>query len=126
MLYHRDTLEGLTNDSESESDEDSESDEEPELPTRTYNLAEDFDINSDPLTKEIIPYAHLDYNYVKTNHQKMGAGADNRLFNRMKYTSIQPQIAKEARARYNKELLRPFIEEELKLHARKDWWETMD
>lgn len=63
---------------------------------------------------------------IRDMHKNMGATGDNLLFNRMKYVGIQPQIAKDIRARWNVNGLKPFVEEELRAQANKIWWENDD
>lgn len=66
------------------------------------------------------------YMDIRDMHKNMGATGDNLLFNRMKYVAIQPQVAKDIRARWNTNSLKPFVEEELRAQAEKIWWENDD
>lgn len=55
---------------------------------------------------------------------EMGCSADTRITNRMKYMGMQPQLASVIRSSYNKYSLQPFIEEELREHAKRTWWDS--
>ena len=54
-------------------------------------------------------------------HREMGCSADNQLANRMKFMTMQPKMAKVARARYNVNTARPFFEAELRENEARDW-----
>jgi len=61
---------------------------------------------------------------IKEMHHYMGCDGDNRIANRMKYMSIQPQVSDHIRANYNKYALQPFLEEELRENETRHWWEN--
>ena len=60
----------------------------------------------------------------KTQYSSMGCSGDNALANRMKYMGIQPQLSQTIRASYNKYLLQPYLEAELKEHSEREWWSS--
>ena len=67
-----------------------------------------------------------DYNKkitMKEIHGEMGCSGDTQLYNRMKYTSIQPQLSKDIRASWNARKLQPYLEEELRENENRDWWD---
>jgi hypothetical protein len=57
-------------------------------------------------------------------HSYMGTLGDTKLFNRMKYSGLQPQLAKDIRARYNKYSMLPYFKEELDEQENRIWWEN--
>ena len=57
-------------------------------------------------------------------HSYMGTLGDTKLFNRMKYSGLQPQLAKDIRTRYNKYSMLPYFKEELDEQENKIWWEN--
>lgn len=61
---------------------------------------------------------------IQNLHGKMSCSGDTQLANRMKYMSMQSQMAKDARARWNVEKFRPYFAEELKDNERRDWWDN--
>jgi len=61
---------------------------------------------------------------IKDTHESMGSSGDNRLFNRMKYMAMQPKLATDIRAKWNKYKLQPYLEEELREHSNRTWWNS--
>ena len=57
-------------------------------------------------------------------HTRMGCSADTQLYNRMKYTSMQPRLSQDIRAQWNKHSLKPYLEEELEEHSKREWWNS--
>jgi hypothetical protein len=57
-------------------------------------------------------------------HKEMGSSGDTRLANRMKYMGLQERMAKDIRAKWNVEKLRPYFEEELQENEHRDWWDN--
>jgi carboxypeptidase C (cathepsin A) len=61
---------------------------------------------------------------IQDMHSNMACSADNQVCNRMKYMGIQPQLSQNIRAAYNKYTLQPFLEEEFKENANREWWNS--
>jgi len=78
-------------------------------------------IEQQPGIIEQMPY---DYSQIKKYHHLMGGDADNFMCNRMKYSSMQPQMSKDIRARHNKYKFQQYYEQELREQENRDWWET--
>jgi len=77
------------------------------------------------LESQVDSYASIPPSYgIKDFHTKMGCCADTRLFNRMKFMGIQPQWSKDIRAAWNKYSLQPYLEDELREHADRIWWNS--
>ena len=60
---------------------------------------------------------------IKQMHQDLGCSGDTMICNRMKYMGLQPQLAKDIRASFNKYTLKGIYEEELRQNADRIWWE---
>jgi hypothetical protein len=61
---------------------------------------------------------------IKDMHANMGCTGDTMICNRMKYMAVQPQLSKDIRASWNKNSFMPYIEEELREHAEREWWNS--
>jgi hypothetical protein len=61
---------------------------------------------------------------IKDMHTNMGCTGDTMICNRMKYMAVQPQLSKDIRARWNKNSFMPYVEEELREHAEREWWNS--
>lgn len=55
-------------------------------------------------------------------YPRMGCCGDTAIANRMKYMGMQPQVSKAIRASFNKHTMQPYLEEELRAHADREWW----
>jgi hypothetical protein len=75
--------------------------------------------------KKEIELAYVDNgDSIKNIHSYMGTTGDTKLFNRMKYSGLQPQLAKDIRAQYNKYSMLPYFKEELDEQENRIWWEN--
>ena len=75
--------------------------------------------------KKEIDIAYVDNgDSIQKVHSYMGTLGDTKLFNRMKYSGLQPQLAKDIRSRYNKYSMVPYFKEELDEQENRVWWEN--
>ena len=75
--------------------------------------------------KKEIDIAYVDNgDSIQKVHSYMGNLGDTKLFNRMKYSGLQPQLAKDIRSRYNKYSMLPYFKEELDEQENRVWWEN--
>ncbi len=58
---------------------------------------------------------------IRDIHGEMGFTGDTRIYNRMKYMGLQPQLAKNIRASWNARTLQPWVEEELREQEERNW-----
>lgn len=61
---------------------------------------------------------------IKDMHSAMGASGDTRLCNRMKYMAVQAQLSQDIRSAWNKYSVQPWVEEELREQADREWWNS--
>lgn len=85
---------------------------------------------SKPINKSTDEEFDIDLYNKKTTvqelHELMGCNGDNKLCNRMKYMSMQPQAAATNRSAWNARKLQPWVEEELREQESKIWWGNSD
>ncbi len=67
---------------------------------------------------------YLEGKPIQEIHEKMGSLGDNRLANRMKYSSVQAKETHDSWARMNSEKMRRVFEEELQEQENRDWWDA--
>jgi hypothetical protein len=67
---------------------------------------------------------HNQLHNIKNMHNVMGSSGDTMICNRMKYMAVQSQLSKDIRSSWNKYSVQPWIEEELREHADREWWNS--
>jgi hypothetical protein len=95
-----------------EADEEPEEPDEPEVPQPVAEAEGEFDIDI--------------HNGVELSEmwRKMASPGDTKLANRMKYAGMQAQLSQDIRAQFNKYSLQPWVEEELRDHSQREWWDS--
>jgi hypothetical protein len=95
--------------------------EEPQVIQKKGQVIE----NPQDKNKKEIELAFIDNgDSIQKIHPYMGTMGDTKLFNRMKYSGLQPQLAKDIRAQYNKYSMLPYFKEELDEQENRIWWEN--
>jgi hypothetical protein len=98
--------------------------EEEGVPDLTHRFArfEPQKLNEDEFEIEFHARGTYEEGRMKDMFPHMGCNGDTALFNRMKYMSVQPQMAAVNRESFNKYSAQPWFEEELREHAEREWW----
>jgi hypothetical protein len=94
------------------------------IPVLDKNLDPSFHLYSEYENDEGDHHMFRGDEWMKKHHAELGSLGDNMLVNRAKYMGMQPQMAKNIKAGFNKYSLQAFYEDELREHASREWWDS--
>ena len=79
---------------------------------------------ADDLSTDLLNKNNILSNNIGFEVDNIGCEGDNILMGRMKYMGAQSKLSKNIRSSFNKYSLLPFLEEELREHSNREWWNS--
>jgi len=79
---------------------------------------------ADDLSTDLSNKNNILSNNIGFEGDNIGFEGDNLLMGRMKHMGTQSQLSKNIRSSFNKYSLLPFLEEELREHSNREWWDS--